>query len=99
MLCVGKNSQRIWDPYRGFFIGFFGVQREDIFVEFDGQSYKVVCIDKSRIPLPAQNESQEHAEPVSDAPPDTSANKASPPEHTPVPQETLTVIPKEKNSD
>ena len=86
-------------PTGGFFIVFFGVQRKDTFVEFEGQSYKVVCIDKPRIRLPAQNESQEHAEPVSAAPPNTSANKRSPPENTPAPQETSAVMQNETNND
>ena len=37
-----------------------------MFVELDGQSYKVVCIDKPKIRLPAQTESEENAQPVVD---------------------------------
>ena len=88
-------------PTGGFFVGFLGVQREDIFVEFEGQSYKVVCIDKPRIRLPAQNDSQEQAQLASDVPPKTSTPKPKPTEHIPAPldfvKETSTTPPKETN--
>ena len=68
-----------------------------MFVELDGQSYKVVCIEKPRIRLPAQNEIQKIAEPASDAPNET--NETSETEHTPAQQQTLTVIPKQLIND
>ena len=81
-------------PTQGFFIGFFGVEKQDMFVELDGQSYKVVCIDKPRIRLPTQNEIQQNAERASDAP-----NETSETEHTPAQQQTLSVIPKQTIND
>ena len=67
-----KFNKEFGIPTGGFFVGFFGVEKEDMFVELDGQSYKVVCIDKPKIRLPAQTESEENAQPVVDKRKDTS---------------------------
>ena len=86
-----KFNKEFGIPTGGFFVGFFGVEKEDTFVELDGQSYKVVCIDKPRIRLPAQTESQESAELVMDTQKETSETSNT------TPQQQITAIFEKKN--
>ena len=68
------------------------MEKEDTFVELDGQSYKVVCIDKPRIRLPARTESQENAEFVLDT-----QNETSETSNTTAHQQILTALFEKKN--
>ena len=80
-----KQNRKFGVPVGGFYVGIYNSSREDRFIKFEGEDYKMVCLDKTR------NVASHNATP-SEVPPEV-PNTIAPPE---VPN--IIAPPKEPNT-